>query len=552
MLPIQTLPAVFAATLVSGLSTSSQIPLQYAPKIDGAWENLGLKPSPNDTAPLIFDTVNSLLQHWPNTRYRNGHTVVPGTIPIGTLLYHGRADSSLPDAPDWTAVDPEHSFPFCGSPGLLNGNASAPGCWHLTIAVTRPLKVLYFDGSSAVNMKFGTLDSQDLLLWGEVRPDMWLAERKRIDGLCAWGKQLGVDAYVRMEMDFEVMLCDFHSGVKLVSADYLTGWWPSRMPPPAFDLSAPPPASIPEDLRRIMEIVSLETVRGGSWHNRYPGDTRISLDLSKLVSFYDTELVPSLIPHRTQTERWDHRLQNISTEDVEAVTARVRAVLSDEESESVGSGVDWKTLYRVVVDRYADRLELLQHLLHTLPPSTEIEQHARTVQMQLRIMLAVYIPAGLRPSENEGDSTWAAPVWRACATRHTAPIHELLSLIPSERTLLNALDGTQREICRVVVGMWERGVRAGLDMLFPSESPVALDPGVILRKWKRDADALVTWLDWSVWVKCLPACGPEEMCYLPTWPYFFRRLDDSEDDPEFSWKRPQPRCVRQVAPYERL
>ncbi|KAJ7618687.1 hypothetical protein FB45DRAFT_1063279 [Roridomyces roridus] len=535
MPPIRTLSAVLAATLLSGLSAASQIPLQAASKLDPAWKDLTLN-------------LNSLLQHWPNTRYRNGHTIVPGTIPVGTLLYHGRPDSSLPDVPDWTAVDPEHSFPFCGSPapGLFSPNTSAPGCWHLTLAATRPLKVLYFDGSSAANMKLGTLDSQDLLLWGQVRPDMWMAERKRIEGLCAWGKEWGIDAYVRMEMDFEVMLCDFHSGVKLVSADYLATWWPPRASPPA-----PLPPSIPEDVQRVLEAVRLEVIRGGSWHNRYPGDTRIALDLTKLVSFYDTELVPSLIPHRLQTDRWDHRLQNISTNDAEAVTARIRAVLSNERSES--SGVDWKTLYRVVVDRYADRLELLQHLLHTFPPPSELEERAQTVHMQLRIMLAVYMPAGLSPSENEDDSTWAAPVWQACATRHTSPIHDLLRLTPSERTLLYALDRTQREICRVIVKMWEQGVRAGLDILIPSQSPILeVDPSVILRQWEKDTDTLVAWLDWSVWVKCRPACDPEEMCYLPTWPYFLPRWDDPEDDPKFSWKRPQPRCVRQVAPYERL
>jgi hypothetical protein len=29
-------------------------------------------PPENATGNLIFDTVHSLLQHWPNTRYRNG------------------------------------------------------------------------------------------------------------------------------------------------------------------------------------------------------------------------------------------------------------------------------------------------------------------------------------------------------------------------------------------------------------------------------------------------------------------------------------------------
>jgi len=29
-------------------------------------------PSKNSTDNLVFDTVGSFLQHWPNTRYRNG------------------------------------------------------------------------------------------------------------------------------------------------------------------------------------------------------------------------------------------------------------------------------------------------------------------------------------------------------------------------------------------------------------------------------------------------------------------------------------------------
>jgi hypothetical protein len=60
------------------------------------------------------------------------------------------------------------------------------------------LKVLYFDGSSASNIKDGgTLDIQDLLVWGEVDPTRWLDERARINALCAWGKEFGLDGFFR-------------------------------------------------------------------------------------------------------------------------------------------------------------------------------------------------------------------------------------------------------------------------------------------------------------------------------------------------------------------
>ena len=34
--------------------------------------NLDKSPNPNNTDHLVFETVYSLLQHWPNTRMRNG------------------------------------------------------------------------------------------------------------------------------------------------------------------------------------------------------------------------------------------------------------------------------------------------------------------------------------------------------------------------------------------------------------------------------------------------------------------------------------------------
>lgn len=119
-----------------------------------------------------------------------GHNIVPGIVPIGTLLYHGRGDSNLPDGPDWTATDPEHSYIFC------RGSSDA-GCWHLTLIVSRPLQVLYFDGSSAAKMSDGPMDSQDVVGWGGVFPDRYFNERQRILDLCNWGKPFGIDGYVR-------------------------------------------------------------------------------------------------------------------------------------------------------------------------------------------------------------------------------------------------------------------------------------------------------------------------------------------------------------------
>ena len=115
-------------------------------------------------------------------------------MPIGTLLYHGTYKQEVPTEPEWTAMDPELSFLFCRSDPT---NSSASGYWHLTLVATRPLKVLYFDGSSAAKMQSGSLDSQDIVIWGEVRPDRTLDERKRINELCDWGREFELDGFMR-------------------------------------------------------------------------------------------------------------------------------------------------------------------------------------------------------------------------------------------------------------------------------------------------------------------------------------------------------------------
>ena len=173
----------------------------------GDW-SLDALPNPNSTDHLVFETVHSLLRRWPNTRMRNGehhmrtlsahiestsrfagHAIVPGIIPKGTLLYHGTSGNVVPTSSEWFATDPEHAYVFCGD--------KSDDCWQFTFATTRPLKVVYFDGSSAAKMPDGTLDTQDLLLWGETRGAAGTGDMQRIKDLCKWGKTYEVDAFVR-------------------------------------------------------------------------------------------------------------------------------------------------------------------------------------------------------------------------------------------------------------------------------------------------------------------------------------------------------------------
>ncbi|KAG2153941.1 hypothetical protein DEU56DRAFT_951549 [Suillus clintonianus] len=533
-------------------------------------------PLDNATGNLIFDTVHSFLQHWPNTRYRNGHNIIPGVIPVGTLLYHGTNGSqTIPSGPEWTATDPEHSIFFS------RGNGSS---WHLTLSATRPLKVLYFDGSSAAKNSEGPMDIQDIIVWGEPRPERFFDESDRIEGLCTWGKEFGIDGFARLDAIplfvislsprflgwkwtcTEVMLCDFTAGVEIVSFLHLV------LPKDERSSLRPTPLDSDTGAR------TFEVLHSGSWHNHYPGDSRIVLDLTGLVSLYDTALAPSLIPVRAGLERCDHRVLGISSDDISQVMIKLTEVVS--RPDPAGSGIDWKTLTHTIVDRYADRLDLMQHLLNfTSSDSQKLLQRAKLAQTQLRIMLTPYLlHSTIVPGTSDSGvdaSQWASPIFRLCATAHTSKmINHIPLMTASEHLLLKAVEDTTKEICRVTTKMWADGVMSGLDALFYVEHHGDGEVTRLMDDWRRDIQKLMSWLDWSVWIKCRPACGPEEMCYLSTWPINAPRperpsprnpenyapeeqyfADHVESPPEYptvpteDWRQPQPKCIRRLQPY---
>ncbi|KAK0198084.1 hypothetical protein F5146DRAFT_1157592 [Armillaria mellea] len=551
----------------AGCVLAIQFPFQSKP-ID--WD-LNSQPDINTTGHLVFDTVNSFLQHWPNTRYRNGHSLVPGIIPVGTLLYHGRADSNVPTEPQWVATDPEHSYVFC------RGNTTT-GCWQLTLVVTRALNVVYFDGSGAAKLVNGPLETQDIVAWGHIAPENIREEHKRIADLCTWGQKFGVDGFLRMEMDFEIMLCDFGTGVEVLSflqlaADNPQFPMPPRRGPQHFEAIAQPgkrPVFSPS-----VTLSHFEVLHAGSWHNRYPGDTRIQLDLARMVSFYDTSIAPSLISHRFGQERLHHHIGAASQFDIQRALNRLETAVQT--PHGGGSGVDWKTLVQVIVERYQDRFEMVQYLLNVTSSENKV-QMAKKVQTQLRVMLQPYLLHSVAPSVPKAASmiySWAVPIYKLCATSHTFYIVSspvlTSKLTESEHLILGAVMETNREICRVITRMWAKGVLSGFDDMLPYPLDQAKEADSVLSEWRIQLDTLMGWLDWSVWVKCKPACGPEEICYLPTWPFFgrtFRGFPGGGEGPEWrkqpgrhhiivmedegiddGWERPEPKCLRRFEPY---
>jgi hypothetical protein len=396
---------------------------------------------------------------------------------------------------------------------------------------------MYFDGSAAAKMNDGPMESQDVIAWGKPRPDKYFAERERIKALCEWGKPYGLDGFVRMEFHFEAMICDVSDSLEVVThlellPKNVTEWNriplvrpPYRFPPRPPPHVEPPPGwrgSLPRDI-----LGRFEAQVAGGWHDLAPGETRARLDYTGLVTFYDPTL-SSLVDARQGKDRMHHRLEKISAADATRIHDELRSVLTRKQSS--GSSVDWGSIARVVVERYADRLEYLRFLLssNATVTFTDAAEQAFAVRARLLVMLGPYITTVDVPQQQQltasANVSWLAPVVRRCATTLTSRI-PLGMLTPQEVRIHAAVENTLREICRRLALLWAD--------FFDVEGADEAKAAEVIEVGHGQIDELMSWLDWSLWVRCEPACGLGENCYLPSWP--FLKGDDPYDM--------TPRCI---------
>ncbi|CAE7197725.1 unnamed protein product [Rhizoctonia solani] len=496
----------------------------------------------NTTAHLIFSSVSGLLQHWPNTIYTNGHTFVPCTIPAGTPLYHSRPSFDPPPSPEFFAFDVDHSYIFCAT----------PPCVMYTYVPTRDLKLGYFDGTSAAILD-GARDLQDIAFNDRFIPGNEYNPWTHAISMCGWAKQVGLAGIVRMEPSFEAVLCNIDSDLELVSSQEIvyheTMVFPGQripggpnvtsstearrhprfksqqpyLPGPAIPAYPPPPGW--QGKQYNSTDAAYESIRAGMWHNHFPGESRVILDYSGIVSAYD-EAYTSLTRSRQEVPRSKHRLNNISATDVSRLKSEMEEVLKPGRPLAA---VNWQSVFKDIVNRYAERLEDLRYLLgrSDLNP----EEIVASARQKILVMLTPYMvlpqskPNSARAnieaqtplhagsgsaSQNGPDEAWLRRIYDACAKYPTIEFARRRGLTAQEERLVNSIDVVQAAICSSLTTVWAEAFGSGDRPLFARH---------MVATWKAEVEELMNWLDWHAWVKCDPPCGPGLQCVLATWPW---------------------------------
>ena len=253
------------------------------------------------------------------------------------------------------------------------------------------------------------------------------------------------------------------------------------------------------------------------WHNGRPGEARIRLDYSGIVSAYD-ETYLSLVESRRGVPRSKHRLGDISDQDKERLRAEAQEVLSPKRP---ATRINWPSLFQAVVDRYAERLEELRYILRQ--SNVDPVKIVAAARHKILVMLTPYMvlpqtrsrqlhpsnEAAGRPvgqsvlagtsSQSGPDNDWMTRILNACARYATAGILSRGELTTQEERLARSLDGVQKAICSSLTGIWETAFDS-------ADKPVF--SGYMVDEWRSEIEELMSWLDWHIWIKCDPPCAP--------------------------------------------
>ncbi|POR38216.1 Uncharacterized protein TPAR_01590 [Tolypocladium paradoxum] len=468
----------------------------------------------------IFNAIHSAGRLWGSSLNHNGFGFFPAVMPKGTLLYHGGRHDRPPPGPEWLALEVEHAEMFSTSRKQQPGRFAPPkasdasgesgpgaaqaqkpftraegdaedgggrGYFH-TYRANRDLNLLYVDGMAAAKSTFGTLDSQDLLL-RENKTGSWddyMDEWERAGSICDMVTGWGFDGFMRAEIGFEVIYCDFGSGIDLASVTR---------------------SLMPEGKMGTGEMLIYQIARAVT--RGYDGLAgQLRLDFSGMVSgFFFPINVSNTDPGRPDLIR----LGAAGMDDLRDIKAYLRDVCLRPRRFTVG----WQGVVDSIVSRFADRLALMA--------SDKISMDHFVDELE-RVTLT-YFDAPSLPGDvdTESDTKRSSEAVGRCTEHYLMPAYLVQDDWSAEDGLIHtAIKTVTHGICHSLFK-----VRASLLALFPNPPPNTpriskTGAGIELEEAVADGRhalrRLMEGLAWTEWKK-IRRCPVDEVWFVSMYPF---------------------------------
>lgn len=427
---------------------------------------------------------------------------------------------------------------------------------------SRTLNIIYLDGQSATLTPGGTLDSQMAVLQGEVplypSYDLVYDDDQRALDLCDLVADLGIDGVVRMNAGFEILICDYSAAqVKELFVTNITvpGNRPENPPLLPQDPNRQPPLGFGNV---FSEQGSYEWLRSATWHYGQhgqggPPESRVKLDVCRMVSFYDpalTSLASShhggIVGNQSFQNGWGlrrgHRLHDINKTDVGTVRTWLREITSSTSEDAGCSGFNWQALFTVIQAQHGTRAKEMKSALEWKHDTkNEAEAIVTKIHELSHAILAPYLE--YQVSDRDSSVTSKEQTISRCASVYTTLLNPT-RLARAEVLFYHSTNSVMEKLCTWEWDMFEWSEKHTTNYFGHQGEPSDL-PSIskeIKEKSKLAAEVL-EWIGWDTWSQCDRQCAlnvspapilllshartidankqPQELCTIPTWPVVY-------------------------------
>ena len=552
--------------------------------IDINWQNYMNKTVPIDlgNSTMIFNSIYAALKQSASDIHPLGLTYFPAMIPKGTLLYHSTSKPGIPQSFEWLALDHEFSYSFgvrfpqygrnnhthrlhrnkpkfkslntSSTPDNTTIDHSGPMMnsnngdrYFLTFEVKRDLsKLIYLDGASAAKTDTGEMDTQKLLydIIGDTMDDEAklaesegqsdtpvMEERLYAERICQWGKPFGLDGYIRVEIGFEVILCDFLNGsVELISnttipkfneimgialpvnKDTENGWPVDSEGTIIEDLLSQEQRDLldKEDkwqrvVNQFNSIKGFDWIRAGSIHNK--GEDRVILDYRYMVTGINrTAMNPNPNGRRLLC---DNMNEDLRKEIIDELTDVIKY------HNFGGNGIiDWQLHIERVMDKFAPMIKIIQRILNN--DTNERMSYDETALEVVRYTFNFILRFS---NKNPEDPLALANSKQLAIYQYSKPTGTLST--STDILIWSAIVHVVKEVVDQIYSIHDQLFPIVKDNLQTEQNGIKITEDEKIQKIsiaKEQINKLASQLYWiPLEYECETKCKFDEICYTPSW-----------------------------------
>jgi hypothetical protein len=349
--------------------------------------------------------------------------------------------------------------------------------------------MILLDGSSAAKTRTGEMDQQFILSEGELSNNPFVDEREAAEKICKWGSNFGLDGFIRIEIGYEAVICDFSKLelVNKVTLDWKNDTW-------GLPLEIEGELNDEYDLleNAINAMEGYDQIKLGNIHDK--GEGRILLDWRG----FQTALNKTYVG----VDPYTRRIYNSSKEVQDEIRDGLASFLKNGAYPYLGT--NWQLVTTEIVDKFSPTLKIMNQTLWSGDNDVDIAKN-------LTAFTANFVRRFLNHEEGACWGTRIVNAKRSAVKQYAHPYQPLQS--ESDVLIYSSIHKVVRLIVDMIFDSFEvsRGI---IQQHFKKQDVDALG----LKRIQADIQSLMTTLRWdSTFYTCPKKCNWDEVCYTPSW-----------------------------------